>query len=58
MSPDDVEYLLRQAEQAVRSMQSPPADALPKGIVSFRLDEVAAGEITADAANLDLIRDL
>jgi flagellar motor switch protein FliN/FliY len=58
VSPHDIDFLLRQAEQAVQSLLSPPADALPQGVARFQLDELPSGAVTADAANLDLIRDV
>jgi len=58
VSHHDIDFLLQQAEQAVQSLQSPPADTLPQGVAPFQLDELPSGAVTADAANLDLIRDV
>jgi flagellar motor switch protein FliN/FliY len=58
VSPHDIDFLLQQAEQAVQSLQSPPADTLPLGAVPFQLGELETGAVTAEAANLDLIRDV
>jgi flagellar motor switch protein FliN/FliY len=58
MSPGDAAELLRQAEMAVQSMRSPPADALPPGTTPFQLPELQGAAVSAEPANLDLIRDL
>jgi flagellar motor switch protein FliN len=52
------EEMLRQAELAVQSMYSTPTDALPAGAVPFQLEELPSGDVTAEPANLDLIRDV
>ncbi len=58
MSPRDAAELLRQAEMAVESMRSPPVDALPSGAAPFQLAELQDAAVTAEPANLDLIRDV
>jgi flagellar motor switch protein FliN len=58
LSHRDAEQLLRQAELAVQSMQTPPASALPPGASPFQLHELQEATVPAEAANLDLIRDV
>ncbi len=58
LSPRDAAELLRQAEMAVESMRSPPADVLPPGAAPFQLGELQEAAVAAEPANLDLIRDV
>lgn len=54
----DIDYLLTQAEQALASIQSPvePRDLPP--VQPFRLQDFAGAPPSAEAATLDLIRDV
>jgi flagellar motor switch protein FliN len=58
ISPCDAEELLRQAELAVQSLHSSPNDPLPLGVSPFELKELQGGTVAAEAANLNLIRDV
>jgi len=56
MPQGDIEYLLNQAEQALKSIQSPsPA---PTGVASFRLQEFLGAPPSSENTTLDLIRDV
>jgi len=54
----DVEYLLNQAEQALASIDQGPGSEGPAGLESFRLPELAGSPASAEAASLDLIREV
>jgi len=56
--PDDVEYLINQAERALESIGSPPADELPEGVAPFELEEFAGAAASSENATLDLVRDV
>lgn len=54
---EDLEYLLRQAEQAIASLNS--ADAtLPPGVMAFQLPEFAGAPPSTETATLDLIKEV
>lgn len=57
VSQDDIELLLRKAEEALASIDE-PANELPEGIQSFRFQDFAGAAPTADAATLELMRDV
>ncbi|HZZ27047.1 MAG TPA: flagellar motor switch protein FliN [Pirellulales bacterium] len=55
----DIDYLLNQAEQALASINTPPAsNESLAGVKPFKLPDFAAGANTGNAATLDLIRDV
>ncbi len=54
---EDLEYLLRQAEQAIASLNS--ADAtLPPGVMAFQLPEFSGAPPSTETATLDLIKEV
>ena len=57
VSQDDIELLLRKAEQALASIDE-PADSLPAGIQSFNLQDFTGSAPNANAATLELMRDV
>ncbi len=54
----DVEFLLRQAEQALASIGAPSSGELPPGVSAFRLEELKGAPASTEAASFDLIRDV
>jgi len=52
---EDVEFLLRQAEQAINSIDSPSATA---GARPFRFEEFAKAQASSENATLDLLSDV
>ncbi len=56
--PEDVDYLLNQAEQALKSIDSGGEHDLPQGVIAFRLEEFRGAPASTEAATLDLIRDV
>jgi flagellar motor switch protein FliN/FliY len=56
VAPRDVELLLRQAEEALASIDSP--GEAPPGATPFRLEDFTGAPPNADAATLELIRDV
>jgi len=58
MLPDDVDYLLRQAEQALESVNTTAAGDLPQGVSPFRLEEFSGARASTENATFDLIRDV
>ncbi len=57
IAPGDVELLLRQAEQALASIDA-VGPSLPSGAMSFRYEDFAGAPATGDMATLDLLRDV
>jgi flagellar motor switch protein FliN/FliY len=57
VSQDDIELLLRKAEQALASIDE-PAESLPDGVQSFRFEDFTGAPPSADAATLELMRDV
>jgi flagellar motor switch protein FliN/FliY len=57
VQPSDVEYLLDQAEQALASVAA-GGENLPPGAAPFRLEEFSSASQPAEAATIDLIRDV
>jgi flagellar motor switch protein FliN/FliY len=53
-----MEFLLSQAEQALRSIDAPQESSLPTGVLQFRLEEFSGAPASNDNATLDLIRDV
>lgn len=56
--PDDLEFLLNQAQRALASVDSEPHGEPPPGVMSFRLEEFAGAPASTEVATLDLIRDV
>ena len=56
-SPQDVEFLLSQAQEALSSINDPPGD-LPAGAAPFELKPFSASSATTEAASVDLMRDV
>jgi len=54
----DVEFLLRQAEEALASVDVDLAAEVPSGVSSFRLEEFNGAPASGENATLDLIRDV
>lgn len=54
----DVEYLLRQAEEALASIDADGVGDPPPGVSAFRLEEFAGAPASTENATLDLIRDV
>jgi flagellar motor switch protein FliN/FliY len=57
VSQDDIELLLRKAEQALASIDE-PVDALPSGVQTFNFQDFAGAAANTDAATLELMRDV
>jgi flagellar motor switch protein FliN/FliY len=57
VSHDDIELLLRKAEQALASIDQ-PADQLPAGVKPFKFDDFAGAAANAQSATLELMRDV
>lgn len=57
ISQDDIELLLRKAELALASVDE-PVESLPAGVQSFKFNEFAGAPPTAEAATLELMRDV
>ncbi len=53
----DVDYLLKQAEQALESINS-GTDGLPDGVEPFRLEAFSGTPASTENATLDLVRDV
>lgn len=54
----DIECLLRQAEQALASIDAPAEHVPPSSVTSFRLEEFSGAPPSTETATLDLIRDV
>jgi flagellar motor switch protein FliN/FliY len=54
----DVEYLLNQAEQALASINAPASASPQPPVMPFKLQDFAGAPASAEAATLDLIRDV
>jgi len=57
VSPDDIELLLRKAEQALASIDE-PSDSLPSGVQAFKFQDFAGAAPSTEAATLELMRDV
>jgi flagellar motor switch protein FliN/FliY len=53
----DVEFLLKQAEEALASVDAPRAESAP-GLAAFRFEEFGGAPASTETATLDLIRDV
>lgn len=58
MLPGDADYLLKQAEQALESINVAAAGDLPQGVSAFRLQEFSGAPASTENATFDLIRDV
>jgi flagellar motor switch protein FliN/FliY len=57
VSQDDIELLLRKAEQALASIDD-PADALPPGVQTFKFADFGGAAANAESATIELMRDV
>ena len=57
VSQDDIELLLRKAEQALASIDE-PSESLPSGVQSFKFQDFSGAAPSADSATLELMRDV
>lgn len=57
VSQDDIELLLRKAEQALASIDGPDS-SLPEGVQAYRFDDFVGATANADSATLELMRDV
>ncbi len=58
LATQDIEFLLAQAEKALESVNSTVPGEMPAGVSSYRLSEFSPAAPSAEAATLDLIRDV
>lgn len=56
--PSDLEYLFRQAEQALASLETNAATALPPGVSPFEFTEFTGAPPSSQAATLDLLKEV
>ncbi len=54
----DVEFLLNQAQEAIDSITTGPAEPNPQGVSQFKLDKFAGVPASTETATLDLVRDV
>ncbi len=54
----DIEFLLRQAEEALASVNNPVNPMPPLPVAPFKLQDFTGAPASTDAATLDLIRDV
>ncbi len=57
VSQDDIELLLRKAEQALASIDDPAGD-LPPGVQSFKFADFSGAAANSESATLELMRDV
>jgi len=57
LAAGDVEFLLRQAEEAIASVDSPRSESIP-GLAAFRFEELGRAPPSTETATLELIRDV
>ena len=57
LPPRDMEFLFRQAERALASIDETPED-IPRGVAAFQLPEFSGAPASAENATLDLVRDV
>lgn len=57
VSQDDIELLLRKAEQALASIDE-PANQLPPGVQTFKFDDFRGSTPNSESATLELMRDV
>jgi flagellar motor switch protein FliN/FliY len=58
MAQGDIEYLLNQAQEALRSVDAPHNPGPLAGIAPFRLEEFGGAPASSEVATLELIRDV
>ena len=58
ISSNDIDFLLSQAERALESVDHGADTALPPGLASYKFEDLSASPPPAEAASLDLIRDV
>ncbi|MBC7353463.1 MAG: flagellar motor switch protein FliN [Thermogutta sp.] len=58
MHPADLDYLFRQAEQALASLESDQAGNLPPGLSPFEFTEFSGAPPSTQAATLDLLKEV
>ena len=56
--PADLDYLFRQAEQALASLESDQAGNLPPGLAPFEFTEFSGAPPSTQAATLDLLKEV
>ncbi len=56
--PADLEYLFRQAEQALASLESEGLPGLPPGVSAFQFTEFTGAPPSTQAATLDLLKEV
>jgi flagellar motor switch protein FliN/FliY len=57
VSQDDIELLLRKAEQALASIDEPASD-LPPGVQTFKFADFSGAAANAESATIELMRDV
>jgi flagellar motor switch protein FliN/FliY len=57
VSQDDIELLLRKAEQALASIDEPACD-LPPGVQTFKYADFSGAAANAESATIELMRDV
>ncbi len=58
MLPGDIDFLLRQAEQALESVNTAADEDLPQDVSAYRLEELCGAAASTESATFDLIRDV
>lgn len=58
VQPGDIEYLLNQAQEAIESITTGPAEPSPQGASQFKLETFTGVPASTETATLDLIRDV
>ena len=58
ISQGDVEYLLNQAQEAIESISNGDSEPDPHGAAQFKLEQFSRTPASAEAATIDLIRDV
>jgi flagellar motor switch protein FliN/FliY len=58
MLPGDIDYLLRQAERALESVNTVASGESSEEVSPFRLEEFSGAAASTEKASLDLIRDV
>lgn len=58
MASGDIELLLRQAEQALQSIDQPASGNVPPGVKPFRFEELGGASPSQEVATLELLRDV
>lgn len=58
ISQQDIDSLLKQAQDAIASIDAPESDSLPPGAASFQLPRFSSHSATAEAASLELLHEV